>query len=107
MSRKKHKSNVSALKRRVTAQGGKSVDATSFAWASKPAIRLRSVAMVLSSVNKRPKVTPPSLGGSIAKRADRLRDPTPIYTGELLQKSRRVYLAFWLRSLLRKRGLTA
>jgi hypothetical protein len=43
-------------------------------------IVLALMLVVTSYVNKRPRLTPPSLGGSIAWLADRRRDPTPTNT---------------------------
>jgi hypothetical protein len=40
-------------------------------------------ALLRDTANKRPRLTPPSLGRSIAWLADRRRDPTPINTSTL------------------------
>jgi hypothetical protein len=48
-------------------------------------------------VNKRSKLTPPSLGRSMAWLADRRRDPMPINTSTIFA-ARRNALAFLLRS---------
>jgi hypothetical protein len=40
-----------------------------------------------SAVNRRPRLTPPSLGGSIAWLVSRRRDPTPINKEEIFAKA--------------------